>query len=81
MTDTIKTPELGAAMNAVMRVIDDADKGVADATQARLVIGASNTACRIVKSDIDRRTSGIKLAALEAKQIEHTKQRQLGDAA
>jgi predicted transcriptional regulator len=53
---TVKTPELSAAMSAVMRVIDDADKGVADASQAKLVIGASNTACRIVKSDIDRRT-------------------------
>jgi hypothetical protein len=78
---TVKTPELSAAMSAVMRVIDDADKGVADASQAKLVIGASNTACRIVKSDIDRRTSGIKLAALEAKQIEQGAQKQVGVAA
>lgn len=78
---TVRTPELNAAMNAVMRVIDDADKGVADAQQAKLVIGASNTACRIVKSDIDRRTAGIKLAALEAKQIEQGNQKQIGEAA
>lgn len=74
---TIKTPELNVAMNAVMRVIDDADKGVADTAQAKLVIGASNTACRIVKSDIDRRTAGIKLTALEAKQVEASNQKQL----
>lgn len=84
-SETIKTPELAFGAAALMSVISDAQKGVADVQSARLVIGASNAIARAVSVDMQRRMNGFKLAALEAKQIEmaaqETKQIKAAEAA
>lgn len=61
----IKTPELQLAGDALVNLLRAADKGIADIQQGRLVVGASNGMCRVVKTDVDRRLAAPKLAAIE----------------
>ena len=63
---SVKTPELVVASEALKNLITAADQGVADVQQGKLVVGASNGVCRVVKTDLDRRLAGKKLAAIEA---------------
>lgn len=63
---SIKTPELALAGDALTNLLRSADKGIADEKQGKLVIGASNGMCRVVKTDLDRRLAAPKLAAIES---------------
>jgi len=64
-TASIKTFELTLASEALTNLLRAADKGIADIQQGRLVVGASNGMCRVVKTDIERRLAAPKLAAIE----------------
>ena len=66
---TVRTPELALAVDALQAVISDAHKGVADVPQGRLIVASTNGMCRVIKTDLDRRISAAKLAALEAKVV------------
>lgn len=70
--DTIKTPELKIAVAPLANLLAAADQGVADAEQGKLVIGASNSLCRVVKADVETRIARAKAVAVEAKVIEGT---------
>jgi hypothetical protein len=69
-TPSIKTPELQVAIGPLTNLLKAADQGVADPEQGKLIIGASNSLCRAVKTDVDARIARTKAVALEAKIIE-----------
>ena len=71
---SIKTPELIIASDALNNLIKQADRGIADVPQGRIVIGASNGMCRVIKTDLERRIAAPKLAAIEATAAERRAQ-------
>jgi len=73
---SVKTPELAIAIGPLTNLLQAADKGVADAEQGKLVVNASNSLCRVVKTDVETRIGRAKALAVEAKLIEGTVEKQ-----
>ncbi|WP_291854831.1 hypothetical protein [Bradyrhizobium sp.] len=67
---SIRTPELVTATVALNSLIDQARRGKADVEQGRVVIGAANGICRLVKTDLERRMAAPKLQELEARTVQ-----------
>ena len=65
----IRTKILAKAADKLSALLDEAGQGLVDVQQGRIVIGASNAAARIIKTDVEARTAQFKLRALEAKQV------------
>lgn len=75
--NSVKTPELAVASEALTRLIQEADNGGADLQQGKLVVSGSNAICRVIKTDLDRRLAGPKLIAAEARLIEAETRQQI----
>ena len=81
----IKTPTLKRVNEAMLSELNDLESGVADLKVTQAKVAVCRTLQNNVKNELSARTMSIKIAAQEAKLIEHQgkvdEQKKIGNAA
>lgn len=77
----VKTPALKQSVDAALAVISGLQDGTLEPKTAAGIVSAARTVQSGVKTEITARLSAPKIAAMEAKIVEQSKQKQIEDKA